>query len=169
MAGKVVGVFVDVSNLYYCIGKKYRRKLNYEKYLKQAINGQELYRAFAYGAQLNDKAVDFITCLRHYGYDPKYKKPKQYFTTNTLQTCPNCNVKLTTDKKENRKADWDVGIAMDVVRIIDRLDTVVIGSADGDLVSLVEWVKEKGRLCTVLACGISRDLKDVVDHWEEIG
>lgn len=169
MAGKVVGVFADVSNLYYCIGKKFSgRKLAYDKYLKQAVGTHELYRAFAYGAQLNDEAVNFITCLRHFGYDTKYKKPKQYVAPSVAPNCPKCGEILPAEKREIRKADWDVGIAMDVVRLIDRLDIVVIGSADGDLSPLVEWIKEKGRRCVVLACGISRDLKNVADHWTEI-
>lgn len=160
MAGKTVGVFVDISNFFYCVGKKFGgRKLDYAKYLESAITPDDvLYRAIAYGTQIENEATKFITCLRHLGFEAKYKKPR------VLQN-------NETGKQEFRRISWNVGIAMDVVRIvgINKLDTVVLGSSDPELSHLVEWIKERGVRCEILACGISKELKDCADTWKEIG
>lgn len=148
---KRVGVFCDISNLYYCINKKFfKRKLDYEAYLKYCKDLGEVQHAIAYGAQMENEARGFIHCLRRIGFEPKYKAPKDYHN--------NTNFK--------RKADWDVGIAIDIVRYIDRVDLIILGSADGDMAPAVEWAKERGVEVIVLACGISRELKDITKYVE---
>lgn len=153
---KTIGIFADVSNLYYCVGKKFpTRKLNYSKYQEVAIADNVLYRAFAYGLQLKDEAEKFITCLKHFGFETKYKQPK---------------IILKNEKQEVKRTSWNVGLAMDVVRIVsnNKLDIVILGSADPELVPLVEWIREHGTKCIVIACGISKELKEVSDQWIEI-
>jgi uncharacterized LabA/DUF88 family protein len=150
---KRIGIFADVSNLYYCIGMKYpERKLDYAAYMKYVQELGELTIAYAYGAQLENEASGFIHCLKATGYTPKYKTPKTY----------------KSEGKIKRKADWDVGIAMDIVQTIDRLDIVVLGSADGDLCPAVDWAQRHGATVVILACGISRDLRDLADQAIEI-
>lgn len=46
----------------------------------------------------------------------------------------------------HKKGDWDVGITVDIIRMIDMLDVVVIVSGDGDYVPLGEYVKNRGRI-----------------------
>jgi uncharacterized LabA/DUF88 family protein len=148
---KMIGLFADVSNLYYCISRRFpNQKLDYQKYLELAAGDDTVYRAFAYGIQLKDEATKFITCLKHYGFEAKYKNPR------------------LSNQKEYKRTSWNVGIGMDVVRIIDKLDVVVIGSADAELAPLVELIKERGRRCHILACGISKELKTVADQYTEI-
>lgn len=150
---KRVLVLADVSNLYYCVGKRFNGgKLNYQKLLRAAIGDNELYRAIAYGAEIEDEAANFKAALRSFGYEPKYKQPRVY----------------PIQGREFRKADWDVGIAMDVVKMLDNVDIVVYCSADGDLAPSLEYVQFRGKQTHVLACGISRDLKDVCNKWTEI-
>ncbi len=204
-----MGVFVDISNIYYCVGKRFSRKVNYEKYLQTAVGANVVFRAYAYGAQYGTEANRFLDCLRTFGYTPRYKKPKEFDnpdykinleifdsafdalkiqgeipmpegtvveTNNQFQEAQLKQMKESMEavkkvlrgKKDIRKADWDVGLAIDVVRIVDRVDQVVIGSADGDLAPLVEWVKEQGCRCIVFACNISRELRDVADEVIEI-
>ncbi len=151
---KTVAVFADVGNLYYCIGKRYDgRKLDYQKLYDYASKFGSIQMAFAYGSQIGEEANPFITCLKKIGYDTKYKRPR------------------TADddaRKVVRKADWDVGLSMDVVRMHERVDTVVICSADPDLVPMVEWVKDQGVRCVVIACGIAKELKLFADQCIEI-
>jgi uncharacterized LabA/DUF88 family protein len=150
---KRIGVFCDVSNLYYCIGKKFdKRKLDYRAYLQYARDLGEVQHAIAYGAQLNNEASGFIHCLKQIGFEAKYKSPKDYHNRDNFK----------------RKADWDVGIAIDIVRMLDRLDMIILGTADGDLKALVEYAKERGVDVVVLACGISRELKDSATKFIEI-
>ncbi len=145
-----IGIFADVSNLYYCIGKKWEgRKLDYEKYLEIAQGEGIRIRAIAYGTQIGDEAMNFIVALKHFGYETKYRQPKIL-------------------RDEVRKTDWDVGIAMDVVRMFSRFDTVVLGTADPDMVPLVQFIQERGVIVRIIACGISRELKDIADSFYEV-
>ena len=150
----VIGLFADVSNLYYCVKKRFKdRKLDYSKFHDAVQNEQTMYRAYAYGLQVNNEAVKFITCLKHLGFDPRYRTPRTFEKDGKI---------------EIKKTSWNVGIAMDVVRIIDKLDIVILGSSDADLAPLVCWIKERGVRCEIFACGISKELRDVADKWTEI-
>ena len=40
-----------------------------------------------------------------------------------------------------KKGDWDVGIAMDAVRLSQGLDAIVLVSGDGDYLPLVEYIQ----------------------------
>lgn len=147
-------MFVDISNLYYCVGKRFEgRKLDYQKLMDVSGSYGPLQRASAYGAQVKDEATSFITCLRKIGYDTKYKEPRP---------------ETEGEKRSIRKADWEVGIAVDVVRVIDRVDTVILCSANAAFSPLASWIKDQGVRLVVVACGISRELKDLADQWVEI-
>lgn len=142
---KRLGVFLDVGNLYYCIGKKYdKRKLDYRKYLAFLKEIGESVRATAYGCQMNNEATGFIHCLKAIGLQTKFKTVKTH------------------------RDDWDVGIAIDMVRMLDRVDTIILGSADSDLAPAVEYAVQAGVEVIVIACGISKDLKDAATDFIEI-
>ena len=47
-----------------------------------------------------------------------------------------------------KKADWDVGLAIDAIKMADRLDSVIIVSGDGDYAPLVTYLQEN-RGCLV--------------------
>lgn len=150
---KRIGVFVDVSNIYYCVGKKYEyRKLDYRKYLEFLQDFGDLIKVIAYGSQMSNEAAGFIHCLEKIGFQTKFKAVKSYINEQELR----------------RKADWDVGIAMDIVRMIDRFDMIILGTADGDLEPVVDWAIRRGVDVVILACGISRDLKERATKYIEI-
>ena len=152
---KRIGVFVDISNLYYCVRNGFHgRHLDYKKYYDFIKPMGEVQVAIAYGAQMEQEASSFIHCLREIGYTPKYKVPKSY----------------GNDQKLKRKADWDVGIAVDMINMVlaGRIDMVVLGCADGDLAPAVEWVMSRSVDVIILGSGISRDLKDAATKWIEI-
>jgi uncharacterized protein (TIGR00288 family) len=149
---KRIGVFADVSNLYHCISRKYpSRKLDYRKYIKFVKDLGDVSIAIAYGSQMAGQATGFILCLKQMGFQTKFKSPKVY--GGVAQT---------------RKADWDVGIAMDIVTMIDRIDMVILGSADGDMLPVLEWAMSRGVEVVVIATGISKDLKDKATKAIEI-
>ena len=150
---KRIGIFADVSNLYYCVKKKYdKRKLAYKKYLEYVSGLGDVDCAIAYGCRVNDEAKGFIHCLKEIGFQTKFKTVKSYHGDTGLR----------------RKADWDVGIAMDMVKTIERFDLIVLGTADGDLGPAVEWCQHQGVDVLVLACGISKDLKESASEFVEI-
>lgn len=148
-----IGLFVDISNIFYCVGKKFTgRKVNYEAYLALVRAQGEILRSLAYGAQREKEAQGFITCLKHLGFETRYKAPKIF----------------TIGDKQIRRIDWGVGITLDVVRMLDKVDMVVLGSADPEFVPLVEFVQERGVPCVIVACGINKDLKAVAQQYIEI-
>lgn len=152
---KRIGVFVDVSNLFYCVRKKFEgRKVDYRKYLDYIQDLGETVKVIAYGAQMNTEANGFIHCLQKIGYQTKFKGVKTF--------------RQDHDQDIRRKADWDVGITMDIVSMVDRFDMIIIGSADGDLEPVVDWAIRKGIDVVILACGISRDLKTRATQFIEI-
>src|SRR4051812_31459320 len=107
---KSVGVFVNVSNQFYTVQQAHRGgKVAYDQFLKAAVGNGTLYRAFAYGVQMKDEATPFIGCLREAGYEPKYKQAR-----------------VVDSRPSIRHTDWNVGIAMDVMRHLHKLDIVVL-------------------------------------------
>jgi uncharacterized LabA/DUF88 family protein len=150
---KRIGVFCDLSNLYYCVGHKFAaRKLDYRKYIKFVKDLGEITQAVAYGAQMHGQANGFIYCLERLGFKIKFKNPKSYQQESGIK----------------RKADWDVGITMDIVNMIDRLDLIILGTGDGDMVPVVEWARMKGVDVVVFAATISKDLKLAATKFIEI-
>jgi len=147
---KLVGLFVDVSDLYTNIDRKYNgRKLDYKKYLTFAKGDNQLYRAIAYGGQIGNKSIDFITYLRYVGYEPKYKEYD------------------ATERKDFR-ANWDVGITIDIVTQLDRIDIVYLGSSSKRLIPLVDYIQSRGRICHIFACNINHDLLIRANSYTEI-
>jgi uncharacterized LabA/DUF88 family protein len=70
-----------------------------------------------------------------------------------------------------KKADWDVGLAIDAVRIASSLDTVILVTGDGDFIPLVEYLKW-GLGKRVEVAGFSRTtsgkLREVADQFTEL-
>jgi len=183
-----VGLFVDLSNIYYSVQSEFNgRKVAFDKFYARVSKLGTIFRAYAYGAQINNQADEFLKKLRQYGYQTKYKMPTEYrnrdANIDTLEEIlrlarSNKFDEMLTNKlgavieemrrKVTRKADWDVGLAMDIVRIIDKIDIVVLASADGDIAPALKWAKEKGCRTVVIACKVSRELREVADEHYEI-
>lgn len=147
---------VDVSNLYYTVGPKFAgRRLDYRKlYDHVSLRGQIL-RAIAYGSELEGNARGFKEVLQKIGYETKFKEPKRWLRDKA-------------DGSEKRKADWDVGIAIDIVRIVNNVDYVVMVTADGDMSPVAQYVQERGKLVRVIGCNISHELRDCCNSWMEV-
>jgi len=141
---KQLAIFVDVSNLYFCLGKEYGKKLKYKKYLNYIEDFGDVVLKKAYGAQVNNEANKFIDHLNVLGFDTYFKEPRKVISSEN-------NVVM--------KADWDVGITLDIMRNVDIFDTLILGSADGDFRPLIEYLQSKGKSIIVIACNISQNLK----------
>jgi uncharacterized LabA/DUF88 family protein len=150
-----IALLADVSNLYYCVNRKFNgRKLNYKFLLEKATGDDKLYKACAYGTFLNDDTGKFITALQHLNYETKFIDPKIHTKAD--------------GKKEYWNADWSVGITIDVVRLISRVDTVVLASSMVNLVPLVEWIREQSVKTVIMSCGIPQALKRTADRYVEL-
>ncbi len=148
-----VGVFIDVQNLYYSAKNLYGKKVNYGNILKEAVAGRKLIRAIAYVVRTEgDEELSFFEALYNLGIETR-EKDLQIFQGG------------------NKKADWDVGLTIDAVRLAPSLDTVVIVSGDGDYLPLVEYIqKGLGRQVEVVAFSnsASSKLMDAVDDFLDL-
>lgn len=148
-----VGVFVDVQNMYYSARHIYGSKVNFKALLKEAVKGRTLVRAIAYVVRSEDiSREEFFQVLNNLGYETKVK-----------------DVQVFVDG--SKKADWDIGIAMDMIETAPRLDTLVLVSGDGDFVPLVEHLKRAlGCRVEVIAFGKSASgkLRDAADDFTDI-
>jgi uncharacterized LabA/DUF88 family protein len=132
-----IGVFVDVQNLYYSARAMYDANVNFGKILEAATNGRQLIRAIAYVIKSEaPKEQGFFDALEKAGFEVKSK-----------------DIQIFADGR--KKGDWDVGIAVDAIKIADRLDVVVLVTGDGDFVPLVTYLREN-RGCRVEGVGFGR-------------
>jgi uncharacterized LabA/DUF88 family protein len=57
-----------------------------------------------------------------------------------------------------KKGDWDVGLAVDAIKMAPRLDAVIIASGDGDYIPLVEYLQTMTQV-EVISFGKSTSMK----------
>lgn len=70
-----------------------------------------------------------------------------------------------------KKADWDVGMAVDAIRMAGLLDVIILVTGDGDFVPLVNYLKwGLGRVVEVSAFGrsASAKLKEAADVFVDL-
>ncbi|EKD76736.1 MAG: hypothetical protein ACD_43C00009G0015 [uncultured bacterium] len=128
-----VGVFVDVQNMYYSAKALYSAKVDFGRILELAVADRTLVRAIAYVIKADNKQEHtFFESLQKRGLEIKSKD-------------------LQTFYGGNKKGDWDVGIAMDIMRLAGKLDVVVLVSGDGDFAELLKHVKALGCRAEVVA------------------
>ena len=71
-----------------------------------------------------------------------------------------------------KKADWDVGLAVDAIRLAPSLDAIVIVSGDGDYLPLLEYLqKSQGKQVEIVAFAetTSAKLIDESDNFIDLG
>ena len=118
-----VGIFIDAQNLYHSAKNLYHSKVNFSQVVKDALAGRHLIRAVAYVITTESgEEKSFFDALEKSGIETKTKN-LQVFMGGA------------------KKADWDVGMAMDAVKMGPKLDTIVLVSGDGDFIPLVEYLK----------------------------
>ena len=147
-----VGVFIDTQNLYHSARNLYKARVNFGAVLKDAVAGRKLVRAVAY--VITTEAGDeknFFEALTKLGIETK-TKDLQIFAGGS------------------KKADWDVGLAVDAIKMSSRLDSVVIISGDGDFIPLVEYLQTNGVQVEVVSFGksTSSKLREAVDDFVDL-
>ena len=148
-----VAVFIDAQNLYHSARSLFGSRVNFKEVLKSAISGRALVRAFGYVISTKTgEEKPFFEALVSLGIETRAKELQEFFGGA-------------------KKADWDVGLAIDAGRTANTVDTIVICSGDGDFVPLVEYLKNNGRRVEVLAFGrsTSSKLKEAVDEFIDLG
>ena len=146
-----VGVFIDTQNLYHTAKNLYHARVNFGAVLKDAVAGRNLIRAIAYviTTEAGDERA-FFEALTKMGIESK-TKDLQIFAGGS------------------KKADWDVGLAVDAIKIAPKLDAIIIVSGDGDFIPLVEYLQTMTQV-EVMSFGksTSMKLKEVVDDFVDL-
>lgn len=118
-----VGVFIDTQNLYHSAKNIYKAKVNFGNVLKEALADRILIRAIAYVITTESgEERGFFDALGKIGIETK-TKDLQIFAGGA------------------KKGDWDVGLAVDAIKLAPKLDAVIIISGDGDFVPLIEYLR----------------------------
>jgi len=137
-----VGIFIDTQNIYHSAKNLYHARANFGNILKDAVAGRRLVRARAYAVTTESgEEKAFFDALAKIGIEMRLKE-LQVFSGGA------------------KKADWDVGLAVDAITAAPKLDTVVLITGDGDFVPLVEYLRiHSGCQVEVVSFGRSTSLK----------
>lgn len=148
-----VGIFIDTQNLYHSSKNLYNAKVNFGQIVKDALAGRRLVRAVAYVITTESgEEKSFFEALEKVGIETKTKN-LQIFAGGA------------------KKADWDVGLAVDAIKLAPKLDSVIIVSGDGDFIPLVEYLQiNEGCQVEVIAFGksASAKLKEAADDFIDL-
>src|SRR3989338_10471673 len=120
-----VGVFIDTQNMYYSARHLFKRKVNFKHIVEDATADRRLIRAMAYVIRTKTaEGQPFFEALMKAGIELREKDLIEYASGH-------------------KKGDWDVGLTIDVVRMLDMLDVVVLVSGDGDYAPLVQYCQAR--------------------------
>ncbi|MEK7132419.1 MAG: NYN domain-containing protein [Patescibacteria group bacterium] len=148
-----VGVFIDTQNLYHSAKNIYRARVNFGNVLKDSVAGRRLIRARAYVVTTESgEEKGFFEALEKIGIETRTKDLQIFFGGA-------------------KKADWDVGLAVDAITAAPNLDTVILFTGDGDFIPLVEYLKvHDGCQVEVVSFGKSTSgrLKESADHFFDL-
>jgi uncharacterized LabA/DUF88 family protein len=151
-----VAVFIDTQNLYHSAKNLYNTKVNFGAVMQESLGKRKLIRAIAYviTTEAGDE-TQFFEALTKLGIETKTKDLQVFYGGS-------------------KKADWDVGLAVDAIRIAPKVDTIILATGDGDFVPLVTFLKEHfGVQVEVISFGRSSSTKlreaceDFIDMCEE--
>ncbi|OGK16207.1 hypothetical protein A2862_00805 [Candidatus Roizmanbacteria bacterium RIFCSPHIGHO2_01_FULL_38_41] len=132
-----VGIFIDTQNLYHSAKNIYGAKVNFDQVVKEGLAGRSLTRAIAYVITTESgEEKSFFEALEKIGIETKTKN-LQVFAGGA------------------KKGDWDVGLAVDAIKLAPKLDAVILITGDGDYVPLVEYLKNGGCQVEVASFGKS--------------
>jgi uncharacterized LabA/DUF88 family protein len=120
-----ISIFVDVQNIYYTCRQAYQCSFDYNKFWAEVTRDRQIINAYAYATDRGDeKQIQFQNILRAIGFTVKLKP-------------------MLKRLDGTAKADWDVGIALDVFEEAVNCDTIILASGDGDFDILLQRIKER--------------------------
>ena len=144
-----VAVIIDTQNLYHSAKNLHKAKVNFGAVVEAAVGGRQLIRAVSYVVHTESgEESAFFEALEKIGIEIKTKDLQIFYGGA-------------------KKADWDVGMAVDAIKIAPKVDAVVFATGDGDFIPAVEYIKSLG--CQVEAITFGRSasggLRAAVDDF----
>ena len=121
-----VAILIDTQNLYHSAKNLYKAKVNFANVVKAALGDRKLIRAVSYVVNTESgEEQPFFEALEKVGIEIKTKDLQIFYGGA-------------------KKADWDVGLAVDAIKLAHKVDAIVLATGDGDFIPLVEYVKSQG-------------------------
>lgn len=147
-----VAVFIDTQNMYHSAKHLYNARVNFAALVDAAVAGRRVVRAIAYVAKSKTgEEQAFFEALSQSGIELKVKDVQEFASGE-------------------KKADWDVGMAVDAMAIASRVDSVILVTGDGDFLPLLRYLQSHGTLCEVVAFGASTNnaLRESADSFLDL-
>ena len=144
-----VAIFIDTQNLYHSAKNIYRSKVNFDAVVKRTLGDRKLIRAVSYVVTTETgEEQSFFEALAKIGIEVKTKDLQIFYGGA-------------------KKADWDVGMAVDAIKLSPKVDVIVLATGDGDFVPLAEYVRSQGCQVECIAFGKSSSarLRETVDDF----
>ena len=147
-----VAMFIDTQNLYHSAKNLYKAKVSFGDVVNTALGDRKLIRALSYVVNTESgEESAFFEALEKVGIEIKTKDLQIFYGGA-------------------KKAEWDVGLAVDAIKMAPKVDAIILATGDGDFVPLVEHLKSLG--CQVEAITFGRSassmLKAVVDDFIDL-
>ncbi|HVN26596.1 MAG TPA: NYN domain-containing protein [Candidatus Paceibacterota bacterium] len=166
-----VGIFVDVQNLYHSAKNLHHARVNYAELMKHLVGDRQLIRALAYviksegiepprsgGASRQGSAMSAAAAQHERDAAAQQNGVGQGSSeAGFFEALEKAGLELRMKDLQifaggMKKADWDVGMAVDAIRMSPFLDAVILVTGDGDFLPLVDYLKwGAGRLVEVAA------------------
>lgn len=119
--------------MYHSAKHVHNARVNFGALVEAAVGSRQLVRAIAYVAKSKTgEETAFFEALLQSGIELKIKDVQEF-------------------SSGAKKADWDVGMAVDAIAMSPKVDAVVLVTGDGDFVPLVEYLRGHGVICEVAA------------------
>ena len=149
---KNVAVFVDVANIFYA-AKAAGVDIDYVTLLKSATAGRDFVRAYAYT-----------------GLDPENENQRQFhaFLARSGYKVVSKDIRKYGDGRI--KANLDIELVVDMMRMAEHIDIAVVVSGDGDFAPAIRAVQQMGVRVEVISFrgNTSSDLIEVADVFIDI-
>jgi uncharacterized LabA/DUF88 family protein len=164
-----VGIFVDVSNLYHSAKNLYQGRVNYAELIKHLVGGRQLIRAMAYvvrsegvepqqprgHARMAEKdqaaAVSIVPASANSNGNGNGNEGNGGASSEAsfFEALEKAGLELRMKDLQiyaggMKKGDWDVGLTVDVIRMMPFLDVIILVTGDGDYIPLINYVKWGG-------------------------
>jgi len=161
-----VGIFVDVSNLYHSAKNLYQARVNYAELIKHLVGGRQLIRAMAYVvrsegvepqqprghvrmAEKDQAAAVSLAPASAMSGSPDDASGSASSESSFFEALEKAGLELRMKDLQiyaggMKKGDWDVGLTVDVIRMMPFLDVIILVTGDGDFIPLINYVKWGG-------------------------
>lgn len=147
-----VAIIIDTQNLYHSAKNLYKAKVHFANVVQTALGERKLIRAAAYVVNTESgEEQPFFEALEKVGIEIKTKDLQIFYGGA-------------------KKADWDVGMVVDAIKLAHKVDAVVFATGDGDFVPGVEYIQSMGCQVEGITFGRSASsaFKNAVDDFIDL-